>query len=125
MVAVAAARMPGGVLVGDALHLPVADAAVDRVLTGHFYGHLPEEERSAFLAEARRVAGELVVVDSALRPDVQPEGWQARMLDDGSRHRVFKRYLSGDQLAVELGAGEVLVEGTRFVTARVRWFTSG
>lgn len=30
--------------------------------TGHFYGHLEPPERERFLAEARRVASELVVV---------------------------------------------------------------
>jgi ubiquinone/menaquinone biosynthesis C-methylase UbiE len=66
MVAVAQARLPDGVaLVGDALALPFADGAFDRVLTGHFYGHLVADERAAFLAQARRVARELVVIDSA------------------------------------------------------------
>ena len=43
----------------------------DRVFTSHFYGHLEEDDRVAFLAEARRVAPELVVVDAALRDDVR------------------------------------------------------
>jgi ubiquinone/menaquinone biosynthesis C-methylase UbiE len=60
MVAVAQRRLPTAVaLVGDALSLPFADDAFDRVLTGHFYGHLPDGERTVFLAEAARVAGEL------------------------------------------------------------------
>lgn len=121
MVAIAQARLPDGLaIVGDALHLVVADRAFDRVFTGHFYGHLSTEERLAFLAEARRVAGELVVVDTALRPGVQPEQWQERVLNDGSRHHVYKRYLTGDQLAAELG-GEVLFAGTWFVAARTSW----
>ena len=121
MVALTQSRLPNGVaIVADALVLPFADNAFERVLTGHFYGHLPPDERHAFLAEARRVAGELIVVDSALRPDVEAEQWQDRVLNDGSRHRVFKRYLSGGQLAGELG-GEVLYDGTWFVAASVRW----
>lgn len=64
MVAIAQSRCPDGLaIVGDALNLIVADHAFDRVFTGHFYGHLPPEERRAFLAEARRVARELVVID--------------------------------------------------------------
>ncbi len=90
------------------------------MLTGHFYGHLPPDERRAFLAEARRVAGKLIVIDSALRPGVQPEQWQERVLNDGSRHRVFKRYLGGPDLADELG-GEVLLNGTWFVAAGASW----
>jgi ubiquinone/menaquinone biosynthesis C-methylase UbiE len=117
MVAIAQSRLPDGVaLTGDALHLPFADGAFDRVFTAHFYGHLPPGERDAFLAEARRVAPELVVVDSAARAGVQ-DGWQERVLNDGSTHRVFKRYLSAEQLAGELG-GDVLLDGAWFVAAR-------
>ncbi|WP_324277254.1 class I SAM-dependent methyltransferase [Blastococcus brunescens] len=99
--------------------MPFADGAFDRVLTGHFYGHLPIGERGAFLAEVRRVAGELVVIDSALRPGIDAEQWQARTLNDGSRHRVFKRYLGAEELADEID-GEVLFAGSWFVAARSR-----
>ena len=119
MVAIAQSRLPDGLaLTGDALALPFADGAFDRVLTGHFYGHLVPEERAAFLAEARRVAPELVVIDSALRPGVEAEQWQERVLNDGSVHRVFKRYLSADGLSAELGGGEPLLAGRWFVAAR-------
>lgn len=119
MAAIARSRLPeGAAVVGDGLRLPVADRAFGRVFTGHFYGHLPPAERAAFLAEAGRVAGELVVVDSAYRPGVEPEQWQERVLNDGSRHRVYKRYLSGAQLAGEIG-GLVLLDGPWFVAARV------
>ena len=88
MLTVARPRIPGGrVLVADALALPVTAGAFDRVLTGHFYGHLPPRERAAFLAQARRAALELVVIDTALRPGIEPEQWQERVLNDGSRHR--------------------------------------
>jgi len=119
MVEVAQARLPEGLaLRGDALALPFAAGSFERVLTAHFYGHLPPEERAAFLAEARRVAAELVVVDSALRPGVEAEAWQERVLNDGSRHRVFKRHLAPDVLRDELGGGEVLLAGTWFVAVR-------
>ncbi len=118
MVALARSRLPGGLaMIGDALDLPFADGAFDRVLTGHFYGHLPAEERAAFLAEARRVAAELVVIDSARRPGAEAEQWQERVLNDGSRHQVFKRYLSAAELAAEVG-GEILLDGNWFVAAR-------
>lgn len=117
MVAMARGRTPGGrAVVGDALQIPAAGGAFDRVFTGHFYGHLPPGEREAFLAEVDRVAVELVVVDSALRPGIEPEQWQERVLNDGSAHRVYKRYLSARQLAAEIG-GEVLLEGRWFVAA--------
>lgn len=118
MVTVAQGRLPEGVgLVGDALTLPFVNGAFDRVLTGHFYGHLPPSEREIFMAEMRRIARELVVIDSALRPGVDPEQWQERVLNDRSRHRVYKRYLSGPQLATEIG-GRVLLDGAWFVAAR-------
>jgi len=118
MVALAQTRLPDGLaMIGDALDLPFPDDAFDRVLTGHFYGHLPASERTAFLAEARRVASEVIVIDAALRPAVQPEQWQERVLNDGSRHRIYKRYLTGKQLADELD-GEMLLNGTWFVAAR-------
>jgi len=117
MVAVAQSRLPAGVaMTGDALDLPFADGAFDRVLTAHFYGHLPPDERFDLLAEARRVATELVVIDSAWRPGLEPEEWQVRVLNDGSSHRVFKRYLRPEQLAGEID-GEVLWSGTWFVAA--------
>ena len=79
MVAIAQSRLPDGLaLVGDALRLVVADQAFDRVMTGHFYGHLPPDERGAFLCEAQRVAAELVVIDSAWRPGVESDQWQER-----------------------------------------------
>ncbi|MFC0082003.1 class I SAM-dependent methyltransferase [Aciditerrimonas ferrireducens] len=119
MVAIAQSRLSAGLaLVGDALHLPVADSAFDRVFTCHFYGHLPPVEREPFLSEARRVADELVVVDSARRPGTDSEQWQERVLNDGSRHRVYKRYFTADQLARELD-GEPLFDGAWFVAARV------
>lgn len=117
MVEIAARRIPGGrFLVGDALSLPFQDASFDRLLAGHFYGHLNHEERERFLREARRVAGEIVVIDSALRDGVEPEETQERLLSDGSRHPVYKRYFTGETLADELG-GRPLFKGTWFVVA--------
>ena len=116
MVEVASARVPGARIVqGDAVPLPFGDGEFDRVFTGHFYGHLLADERERFLGEARRVAGELVVIDSALREGVDAEQWQERALKDGTRHRVYKRYFTGQALADELGTGDVLHDGRWFV----------
>ena len=72
MLEVAREQAPNAELVqGDAFDLPFDDDSFDRVFTGHFYGHLDEDQRARFLGEARRVAPELVVVDSALRDDVE------------------------------------------------------
>ena len=102
----------------DALVLPFEDGSFGRVSTGHFYGHLEEPEREAFLDEARRVAPELVVVDSAIQPDVPVEEWQERILNDGTRWEVFKRYFTPEALAAELGAGSTVFAGRWFVAVR-------
>jgi ubiquinone/menaquinone biosynthesis C-methylase UbiE len=119
MVEIAAARMPSATVVcGEAVPLPFAKGAFERIVTGHFYGHLREDERVRFLAEARRVAGELVVVDSALREGVEPVERQERLLTDGSRWEVYKRYFEAQELADELGGGEALFAGRWFVAVR-------
>jgi ubiquinone/menaquinone biosynthesis C-methylase UbiE len=121
MLAIAGERLPGADLVaGDALALPFADHSFDRLFTGHFYGHLRESQRKAFLAEARRVAVELVVVDAAVRDDHRPEEWQERVLNDGSRFRVFKRYFEPRSLADELGGGRVVHASRWFVVVSSR-----
>ncbi len=118
MVELTRTRVPHGtVIVGDALDLPFPDSAFDRVVSGHFYGHLGPDERAVFLAEARRVGRELVIIDSARRPAVEAEQWQERVLNDGSRHRIFKRYLTAAQLATEI-RGEPTFSGDWFVAAR-------
>jgi ubiquinone/menaquinone biosynthesis C-methylase UbiE len=99
----------------DAFALPFRNDSFDRVFTGHFYGHLDPEQRARFLAESRRIAPALVVLDAALRDEVEPEQMQERILNDGSSHRVFKRYLTASQLSSELGGGRVLFEGRWFV----------
>jgi ubiquinone/menaquinone biosynthesis C-methylase UbiE len=100
---------------GDALELPFGDGAFERLFTGHFYGHLDEEQRASFLTEARRVARELVVLDSAWREDVAREEVQERLLRDGSRWEVYKRYFEPEQLADELGGGHAVFAGRWFV----------
>ena len=118
MARLARSRIPGSMVVlGDALRMPFADRSFERVLTGHFYGHLGGDERDAFLSEASRVAGELVVVDAALRPELVPELWEERLLQDGSRHRIYKRYFTPEQLADEID-GKTLMAGDWFVAAR-------
>jgi SAM-dependent methyltransferase len=113
MLAEARARLPLAELVrADALGvLPFDDGAFDRVVTGHFYGHLEPAERERFVAESRRLAPELVVVDSA----GSGEEWQERTLDDGTRWRVYKRWFTAAALLEELGGGRPLHDGRWFV----------
>jgi len=105
-------------LSGDALSLPFEDSAFERVFTGHFYGHLEQPARELFLRESHRVAPELVVVDSAIQqPGVEAE-WQERILNDGTRWKVYKRYFAPDALAAELGGGSTIFAGRWFVAVR-------
>jgi ubiquinone/menaquinone biosynthesis C-methylase UbiE len=121
MVAIASERVPHAEFVAaDALELPFDDASFDRLFTGHFYGHLEEDERQRFLAEARRVAGELVVVDSSIQHSPVDDEYQPRVLKDGSRWEVYKRYFTGAGLADEIGGGETVFEGRWFVVVRSR-----
>jgi ubiquinone/menaquinone biosynthesis C-methylase UbiE len=99
---------------GDALALPFADGEFDRVFTSYFYCHLEEAERVRFVAEARRVARELVVVGTVLREGDQREAWVERVLSDGSQWQVFKRLFMPEELAEELG-GHVLHASRLFV----------
>jgi SAM-dependent methyltransferase len=119
MLRLAASRAPNArFMQGDAFELPFAPAAFDRLVTGHFYGHLEEGDRSRFLAESRRVATELIVVDAAVRDGVPATSRQDRVLSDGSRWQVYKRYFEPDLLLQEIGGGDVLFAGRWFVIVR-------
>ncbi len=119
MLELASARVPdAGFVQSDALRLPFADSTFGRVFTSHFYGHLEEPERIRFLTDARRVAPELVVVDAALRDDVHAVERRERVLNDGSRWQVLKRYFEPAELAAELGGGETLLAGRWFLAVR-------
>jgi ubiquinone/menaquinone biosynthesis C-methylase UbiE len=117
MLKIAQERDPEATFIrGDAFNLPFADASFDRVFASNFYGLLLPEERTRFLAEARRVAPELVLVEMTGPLDgTKPEGWQQRMLSDGSRHRIYRRYFTAEDLAEELGGGGILFAGALFV----------
>jgi ubiquinone/menaquinone biosynthesis C-methylase UbiE len=116
MVELARERLPhASFVVGDAFELPFADAAFGRVFASYFYCHLVEDERARFLAEARRVAPELIVVASKPGGDDARERWEKRAISDGRRWRIFKRVFDPDDLAAELGGGRVLHDGRWFV----------
>ncbi len=117
MLHIARGRVLGGSVVrGDALTLPFPDGAFECLMSAHFYGHLNEAMRKQFLCEGRRVTKQLLVIDAAWRAGVQPEERQARVLQDGSRHVVYKRYFTPEQLADEIG-GSVVLAGQWFVGA--------
>jgi ubiquinone/menaquinone biosynthesis C-methylase UbiE len=105
-------------LQGDGLALPVPNDSFSRVFTGHFYGHLRANERATFLGEARRVARELVIVDASRGSSAVDDEVQERVLNDGTRWEVYKRWFTGEGLAAELGGGETLYEGSWCVVVR-------
>jgi demethylmenaquinone methyltransferase/2-methoxy-6-polyprenyl-1,4-benzoquinol methylase len=116
MLAIAREQAPrAGFVLADALELPFAARSFDRLFTSFFYCHLVEAKRLRFLAEARRVAGEVVVVGS--RPGgTEPRArWEERTLANGSRWSVYKRVFEKDELFAELGAGRLVHEGRWFV----------
>jgi demethylmenaquinone methyltransferase/2-methoxy-6-polyprenyl-1,4-benzoquinol methylase len=105
---------------GDALALPFADKSFERVFSSHLYGHLEEGERLRFLAEARRVAPELILVDAALHGGKERAEWQDRVLKDGSTWKVYKRFFSPETLSGEVGGGDVIHAGRWFLAVVAR-----
>jgi SAM-dependent methyltransferase len=118
MLAMARRRVRGAFVSGDLLALPFREGAFERVFVGHVYGHLTADRARCFVDVARRVAPEMLVLDSALRADVRREEVQDRVLNDGSAHRVYKRYFDTDELADELRPATPLVRGRWFVLVR-------
>jgi ubiquinone/menaquinone biosynthesis C-methylase UbiE len=119
MLAEASRQAPEATYVhGDALSLPFEDGEFERVFTAHFYGHLEEGDREEFLRESRRIAHELVVVDASLHAGETREERQERILNDGSRWEVYKRFFEPQELLEELGDGETIYAGHWFVAVR-------
>src|SRR5579862_2712075 len=105
----------GAFLRADALQIPFRSKQFDCLVSGHFYGHLDEAARRLFLAEARRVSKSMLIVDAAKRDEVPAEEFQERVLNDGSRHVVYKRYFTPEGLIAEIGTGRTLHAGRWFV----------
>jgi ubiquinone/menaquinone biosynthesis C-methylase UbiE len=123
MLALARQRVPGAEFVrADVPPLPFADGAFDLAFASGVYSHLETPgERAVFLAEALRVAQELVVLDQARRSGRESELWELRRLRDGSEYRVFKRYFTADELMSELD-GLAVFTSAEFVAVRTTRF---
>ena len=116
MIEIAAARLPHArVLEGDVAPLPFADRSFDRVFTSHFLHHLSPDRRIAFLAEARRVGRELVVVEDVRDADEPAETTNEGPRGEGSPRRGHRHSFTAAELVAELGGGKVLHEGRWFV----------
>jgi demethylmenaquinone methyltransferase/2-methoxy-6-polyprenyl-1,4-benzoquinol methylase len=119
MLELAQTRVPEASFVRvDVPPLSFDDGAFDRVFTSNFYSHLDTAPlRESVVAEALRVAAELVVVEQAWRPGLPEETWEQRVLADGSSWPIFKRYYTAERLRAELG-GEVLLATGTFIMVR-------
>jgi ubiquinone/menaquinone biosynthesis C-methylase UbiE len=120
MLAIARRRMPAAHFVRvDVPPLPFSADSFDLAFAAHIYSHIEaESKRRDFVDEALRVASRLVLVEQAWRPGLEEETWEERLLGDGSRHRVFKRYYTAERLAAEHG-GVVELDTASFVAASV------
>jgi ubiquinone/menaquinone biosynthesis C-methylase UbiE len=73
MLEVARRRVPWAeFLRADAFRMPFADNSFERVFASFFYGLLPLADRGRFLGEARRVGGELILLEPT--PEWAPSG---------------------------------------------------
>jgi ubiquinone/menaquinone biosynthesis C-methylase UbiE len=113
MLDIARERVPWADFVrGDALNMQFADGSFDLVFASNFYGLLREAERKRLFDESRRIAGEIVLVEPTqlFSQGARSEGWEERVLSDGSRYTIYRRYFTAEGLAEELG-GRVLLAG--------------
>ena len=123
MLEIARGRAPwAGFVRGDAFRMPFEDRSFGRVFASFFYGLLPLGDRGRFLAEARRVARELILVEPT--PEWETRGrtevWERRGLSDGSHYEIYRRYFTAEALAEDLG-GRVLFAGRWVVMVAVGW----
>ena len=88
--------------------------------TGHFYGHLEEADRRGFWLKLGGWPRSSWSSTRRVHDGVEPVEKQERVLNDGSRWEVYKRYFVAPELAEELGDGEVLFDGNWFVVVRSR-----
>jgi SAM-dependent methyltransferase len=86
----------------DACRLPFSDRALERIFATHLYGLLRKPERESFLAEAHRVADELVVLDAGRPIGVPAEQIQRRSLSGSGHFEIYRRHFNVEELAQEL-----------------------
>ena len=121
MLAVARERLPDAELVvGDGLHPPFGHGSFERIHAGT---STATSTSASVPSSSPRAPGSRASWSSPTRrcaPDGEPEAWQERKLNDGSRHQVYKRWFTPEGLIEELGGGEVVFAGAWFVSVRAR-----
>ena len=114
MLELARARVPAADFVqADVPPLPFPDGAFDLAFSSNVYSHLDARRAGGRRGAARRRE----LVKQAWQPGLERESWELRPLLDGSVYRVFKRYLTGEELAHDL-AGELVFVSPEFVAVR-------
>ena len=125
MLEVARRRTPGADFVrGDALQMPFAEHSFGTLLrqgllflflrsaspfgSGAFPGRGPQGGRRTGADRAHPRMG----------PEGRTEGWEQRVLPDGSRHEIYRRYFTAESLAAEID-GRVLFAGSWVAMAAV------
>jgi ubiquinone/menaquinone biosynthesis C-methylase UbiE len=98
----------------DACQLPLRDRAVARVIATHIYGLLRIADRRSFLAEAHRVADELIVLDAGRPIGVSAEQIQHRTLSGGRSFEIYRRHFDAEELAEEV-RGQPVFAGRFYV----------
>ena len=91
----------------DACRLPFSDRALERIFATHIYGLLRKSDRESFLAEAHRVADELIVLDAGRPIGVPAEQIQRRSLSGSGSFEIYRRHFNAEELAQELGGRPV------------------
>jgi hypothetical protein len=74
-----------------------------------------------FLSEVRRVAPTFVVLDSPFQSDRPAEGERERVLLDGSKYVIYKKYFRPEELVDELGGGRVVLSTSWFLAVEREW----
>jgi ubiquinone/menaquinone biosynthesis C-methylase UbiE len=121
-------RLSCSLVQGDALKLPFPDDSFERLFSSHFFGRLERHDRARFMAEAKRVADQVVIIDNPAQdtPDFylfsegDNEGWEERPLLDGTVHTIYKKYFTPEELVEEMGGAEVLYSTKWFLAAGIR-----
>jgi len=90
---------------GDFLEVMLEDSTFDSALVGFLLSHLTVRQEKVFFLKLKRILksnGNLLIIDSAWNDERQKytkkEGTQERVLNDGRRFKIYKRYFEKSDL---------------------------